>query len=110
MTQWQDLSVIENNDVVFNLNLAYNGVPFDFTNYTLSLVLKASPTATDASGITFTVGSGLTVVAAKLGKVNWSLLHANTGTPGQRWWRIDAVDGSSDRTTFIFGNFFVMAA
>ena len=110
MSQWQDLTVIENNDVVFTLNLAFNGKPFDATNYTLDLVLKASQTATDASGITFTSGAGLTVVNAKLGQVTWTLSHANTATPGQQWWRIDAVDGSSDRTTLMFGHLTVMAA
>lgn len=110
MTQWQDLSVIENNDVTFSLDLTYNGAAFNTGNYALSLVLKASETATDVSGTTFTVGSGLTIVNAALGQVTWTLPHANTAVPGQQWWRIDAVDGAGDRTTLMFGHLNVMAA
>lgn len=109
MSQWQDLSVEENNDITFSLALTFNGAAFDATNYTLSLVLKASPAATDGSGTTFTTGNGLTIVSAKLGEVTWTLPHANTGTPGQQWWRIDAVDTSNDRTTLMFGHLTVMA-
>lgn len=110
MSAWQNLNVIENNDVTFTLNLTYNGAAFNPTGYTLSLVLKASQTATDGSGITFTVGSGLTVVNAALGIVTWVLPHADTGTPSTQWWRIDAVDASSNRTTLIMGNLTVEAA
>lgn len=110
MTQWQDLTVIENNDVVFSLTLTFNNAPFNPTNYVLSLVLKPSETSADNTGVTFTVGSGLSIVNAALGQVNWTLPHANTGTPGQQWWRIDAVDASSNRTTLMFGHLTVMAA
>lgn len=110
MSMWHDLSVIENNDVTFNLSLQLNGAPFDVTSYTLSLVLKASASATDASGTTFAVGTGLTVVSAALGKVNWALPRTQTGTPGKKWWHIDAVDGSSNRTTIMLGNLTVVDA
>jgi predicted secreted protein len=109
VTAWQDLSVPENNDRTFTLDLTYNGAPFNPTNYTLSLVLKSSASSTDASGTTFTTSSGLTIVNAALGIVTWKLPHTNTGTPGAQWWRIDAVDGSSNRMTLMMGNLTVQA-
>jgi hypothetical protein len=109
MTAWQDLGVEQNNDVTFALTLTYNGAPFNPTGYTLSLVLKASETSTDVSGTTFTVGSGLTIINAALGQITWKLPHANTGTPGAQWWRLDAVDGSTNRTTLMMGNLAVQA-
>lgn len=110
MSQRQDLTVVENNDVVFTLNLTYNSAPFNLTGYTVDLVLKASETATDGSGITFTTGSGLTVTSTQFGQVQWTFPHADDATPGTQWWRIDAIDGSGDRTTFIMGNFTIQAA
>lgn len=109
MTQWQDLTVDQNNDVTFSLSLTFGQAPFDATGYTLSLILKPSETAADNTGTTFTVGNGLTVVSTKLGEVTWDLPHASTATPGQQWWRIDAVDGGGDRTTLMFGHLNVMA-
>ena len=110
MTAWQNLGVGENNDVTFTLHLTFGDAPFNPTGYTLSLVLKASASSTDASGTTFTTSNGLTVVNAALGQVTWALPHANTATPGAQWWRIDAVDGSGNRTTLIMGNLTVQAA
>lgn len=110
MSAWKDLSVVENNDVTFHLALTQNGAPFNPTNYTLTLYLKASPSVADNTGTTFTVGAGLTIINATLGQVDWALPHSQTGTPGGKWWRIDAVDGASNRTTLILGNLTVMAA
>lgn len=102
----QDLTVIQNNDETFSLALTYNGAVFVTTGFTLSVVVKASPTATDASGTTFTP----TIVNASLGQVTWKLPHANTGTAGTQWWRLDAVDGGGNRTTIVMGNLIIMAA
>jgi hypothetical protein len=110
VSMWHDLSVIEKNDVVFNLSLTLNGALFDYTNYTLTLVLKETQTSDDSAGTAFTVGSGLTVVSMPLGKVNWALPHTSTGTPGKEWWHIYAVDGSANRTDLMLGNLTVMAA
>lgn len=109
MSQWQNLSIDENNDVLFSIALTYQGQPFNFTGYTLSLVVKASSAVLDSSGITFTVSSGLTVVNASAGELTWAYPHADTGTAGTQWWHIDAVDGSGNRTTFIKGNLTVQA-
>lgn len=109
MSAWQDLAVEQNNDVTFTLDLTYNGAPFNPTGYTLTLYLKASETTPDGSAVTFTVGSGLTIVSAPLGHIQWALPHSNTGTAGNQWWRIDAVDGSTHRTTLMMGNLNVQA-
>lgn len=109
MSAWQNLSAEQNNDITFTLNLTYNGAPFSTTGYTLTVYLKATETTADGSAVTFTSGAGLTIVNAALGIVTWKLPHANTTTPGNQWWRIDAVDGSSNRTTLIIGTLTVRA-
>lgn len=109
VTAWQDLGAEQNNDVTFHLALTYNGAPFDPTGHTLNLILKPSETALDSAGTTFTASNGLTIVNAALGKVDWDLPHSSTGTPGQQWWRIDAIDGSSNRMTMMMGNLTVQA-
>lgn len=110
MSAWQNLSVVENNDVLFTLDLTDNGVPFDITAYTVSIVLKSAEAAADNTGTTFTTSNGLTVVSAKLGQVTWALPHTSTTTPGTQWWRCDVVDVSSNRTTVMMGNLVVQAA
>lgn len=107
---WHDLSVIQNDDVDFTFDLTVNGEVFDYTNYTLSLVLKASQKVADNTGTTFTVGSGLTATSPARGEVDWNLPHANTATAGTLWWRLDAVDASSNRTTLLLGTLYVQAA
>lgn len=109
MTAWQNLGVEQGNDVTLTLNLTYNGAPFVTTGYTLTVYLKATEQTADGSATTFTVGAGLTIVNANLGIVTWKLPHANTGTAGTQWWRIDAVDGSNNRTTLMVGNLVVQA-
>lgn len=109
MTQWQNLSVDQNNDTTFTISLTLGGSPFDLTNYTPTLYLKATESSDDGTATTFTVGAGLTIVSAPRGQLTWKLPHANTTTPGTQWWRIDAVDNSLNRTTFIGGNITVQA-
>lgn len=109
MTVWQDLEAPQNNDVTYPLTLTLNGSVFNPTGSTLTLFLKASQTALDSTATTFTVGAGLTIVNAALGTITWKAPHANTATPGQQWWRLDAVDASGNRTSLMMGNFIVQA-
>jgi hypothetical protein len=51
----------------------------------------------------------LSVDESALGQVTWALPHTSTGTPGTQWWRFDAVDVSSNRTTLMMGNLTVQA-
>lgn len=112
MSVWQDIYVVENNDILFTFNLTdSSGDPFTLTGYSASLVVKASPTALDNSGITFSTGNGgLTVASAILGKITWPLQHAHTGTVGTQWYRLDVIDGSSNVTTMMMGNLYTSAA
>ena len=110
MSQWQNLGVIENNDVLFSFNLTFNNSPLDVTNYVLSLVVKSSQAASDQSGTIYTVGSGLTVLNASLGQVSWRLPGSATGTPGQQWYRLDATGAIEGTITVMMGNLGVMAA
>lgn len=109
MTMWQDLWAEQNQDITFHFDLTLDDEPFNYTGFTLSLVLKPSQTSPDSAGVTFGVSSGLTVVNQVLGKLDWALPHAYTGTPGTQWWRLDAVDNSSFRTPLMMGNLTVQA-
>jgi hypothetical protein len=110
MSQWQDLGVIEGNDVTYTFDLTFGDDVLDLTGYTPKIVLKASAAAADNTGTTFTTSSGLSVVNAKRGKMTWILPHADSGTPGKQWWRLDVTDNSSNVATLMMGNLTVQAA
>lgn len=109
MSTWNDLSALVNNDPSYDFELIYNGAPFDYTNYTLKLYVKATRDTLDSTATVYTVGSGLAATNVKLGKVTWSPPHADLTTPGANWYHLDAIDGTGKDTTFFLGNFTIVA-
>lgn len=98
MTVRQDIAGVVNNDLQFTFSLIYNDLPLNLTGYTVSVVVKASQTASDGTGTTYTVGSGLTVLSALAGRVQLSIGHTSTGTAGTQWYRVDVSNGGAVNT------------
>ena len=103
-----NLSGYENNDSTFYLQVLYSEMPLSLSGYTPKLFVKASPTATDASGTTYTVGSGLTITNLSQGMITFVLPHTAATTAGTQWWRLDVVDSNSNVTTVMFGNLYIL--
>jgi hypothetical protein len=104
------LFAIQGNDTAYYLNVTLNGKPLNLTLYTIKAYQKASATSTDASGTTYLVGSGLTVLNAALGQLRLIIPHANVATPGTQWWRLDIIDANSAVYTVFYGPLTIKAA
>ncbi len=85
--------------------------PLNLTGYTLKFVLKASSTATDASGTTYAIGSGITVTNLAISSFTVLIPHTQTllQTPGTYWYRLDVIDGSLNVNSILNGNVYVLA-
>lgn len=100
--QWP-LLALQNNDSAFYFNITFNGNPLPLAPYTVKAYQKASSSASDASGITYTVGSGLTIINAPLGQVKLIIPHGNVTTAGIQWWHLDLIDASAGVYTVFYG-------
>ena len=102
-----DWGVIQSNQAVLSGQVSdVNGRPLPLTGLTLSFVLKASETATDASGSTFTP----TITSAARGEWSLTIPGSDFATAGTLWYRLDVVDGSSNHITAALGSVSVKAA
>lgn len=103
MSLYFPLTALVNNDTAYYFNITFNGKPLALTSYTIKAYQKASATATDASGVTYTVGAGITVINSPLGQVKLIIPHANVTTPGTQWWHLDLIDGAGGVYTCFYG-------
>lgn len=99
------LTVPQGNDVTVNLAVVQaDGVtPQPLGSFTLSMTVKASQYAPDASGTILRAGTGLTIVSAPGGTLTALMTAAMLAEPVQQWYRLDLVDGLGERTTAIDG-------
>ena len=109
MSVQQNLQAVAGNDLKYHVAITLNGEQLNLTPYTPLAVLKASATATDASGTTFTIGSGLTYTYETFGGFDWVIPHADTTPAGLMWYRID-IDNGSTLVTAMYGNLTLIAA
>jgi hypothetical protein len=105
-----DIQAIVNNDIYLYLALTYNGAALNLTGYTLKAVLKATRNTPDSEGITFAIGTGLTVTSTAGGLVTWDIPHADLPDASGLWYRVDVIDASAEVFTSLFGNFTVLPA
>jgi hypothetical protein len=101
---------IVNNDVYSNFAITYAGAPLNLTNYTVKVILKGTRNNTDASGVTFTAGTGITITNAAGGLFTLAVPHADLPLPNMMWYRVDLIDLTSEVFTPLYGNFQVLAA
>ena len=111
MSVQQNLTAVAGNDLKYHVQITLNGEQLDLTAYTPLAVLKASATATDASGTTYTIGSGLTYTYQTFGQFDWVIAHAQTTPSGVMWYRIDVDSGGgSTLVTALYGTMTLIAA
>lgn len=109
MTVRQDIAGVINNDLTFTVSLTYNKKPLDLTGYTVSVIVKPSQISTDAQGVTYTVGSGLTMISAVSGRFKLVIPRSATVSAGNQWFRVDISNGSSVSTAMV-GTLTLMSA
>ena len=109
MSIQQNLTAVAGNDLKYHVAITLNNAALDLTAYTPIAVLKASATTPDGSGITFTIGNGLTYTFETFGRFDWAIPHADTVPSGQMWYRID-IDNGSLITTAMYGTLTLTAA
>jgi len=109
MSIQQNLVAIAGNDLKYHVAITLDAAQLNLTLYTPLAVLKASATATDASGTTFTIGNGLTYTYEASGQFDWVIPHADTVPSGVMWYRID-IDNGSVLVTALYGTMTLIAA
>ena len=109
MSTNQALTALRGNDTTWQLQAFLNGMPLNLSGYTLKCYVKASSTATDASGTTYTAGSGITVVNSGQGIINFTVPATALTTPGTQWWHWDITDGSNNNSTVMYGPLTILA-
>lgn len=111
------LSVILGNDSSWNLQAFLNGSPVNLNGsaspapFTAKVVVKASQTATDGSGTTYTSGGAdLTIASGSQGLMTLVLPRSLWSAVGTQWYRCDLIDVNSNEYTILFGQITVLAA
>jgi len=111
MSTMINLSTLQGNDTKILLTVTQqplaNVIPVVLTGLTLKFVLKAAQTATDASGTSYMVGTGITVINAALGQLSVSLPASALSVAGAVWWRLDITAGGLVGTA-LFGNLAIL--
>ena len=99
------LTVPQRNDVNVALSVVQaDGVtPQNLAGFTLTMVVKASQYAPDASGITLGTGTGLTVASSSGGALTAMLSRAVLAQPCPLWYRLDLEDPMGNVSTAIEG-------
>lgn len=108
-----DLSGVAGFDQSFPFELSYAGGPLNLTGYTVTLILKATATAPDALGTTYTEAGALTITSATQGQFTWVLPGADTAlfsAPGSLWYRVDVTAGEGDPVPAMYGALWLAAA
>jgi hypothetical protein len=112
MAVTQNLTVVQNNLVELTVPVTYPIVPgwpaarpYNLTGLTVALVIKASDTASDGSGATY---SG-TILSAAEGLVTFTIPGTQNATAGTFWWRLDVIDNSGNHVTAVEGSWTVTA-
>lgn len=113
MSSMINLSVLRSNDTLINLAVTYqldtDWVPLPLSGITPIFILKATQTSADGTGITYAVGSGLTITSSRLGEMQVAIPGTALATPGVMWYRCDltSVNGTN---TALYGNIYILAA
>lgn len=110
MTTRADIAGVAGDDLAFSFALIYNGAPLNLGSYTPFVVVKASAKATDASGVTYAVSSGIQITKALRGKFTLSIPRASTGAAGTTWYRCFVTDPSGNVATAMLGSFTLASA
>jgi hypothetical protein len=102
----QNLYGLSGDDLLYDISLTYGGAALDLADVAgVSAILKPNATSADSDGMTYTTGSGLTVVSAPDGTLTWLIPAADY--PGLQWWRIIVLDDSNNVSTAVYGRLLI---
>lgn len=95
MTVRADIAGVVNNDLEFTFSLTYNDAPLNLTGYTPTVIVKASATAADNTGVTYGIGTGLSYISQAAGRFMLTIPRSATVTAGNFWYRVDVSNGTT---------------
>lgn len=103
-----NLTLGEFNDITLSVTITSSGSALDLTNYTVQMLLKTSAGVSDTDATTVTLSStgaspAITITDAVNGACTVAIPRADMDET-LTFYRIDAVDGSGDINTAIYGN------
>jgi hypothetical protein len=107
--QQVNLNFGEFNDISLNVAITSNGVALDLTGYTVNALLKTKAGIADSDPTTLTLSSAggspkITITNAAGGLCTVAIPHSDLQDQTHTFYRIDAVDPSSNINTAIYGN------
>jgi hypothetical protein len=99
------LSLSQGNDETLSglVLQADDGTPLDLTGVALEMLLKATPETPDEDAtVLSTTGGQIAIVSAAAGTYSVNVPDSALTEAGDRWYRVDAVAGTS-RKTIVYG-------
>jgi hypothetical protein len=104
-----NLSFAEFNDITLNVTITSNGSALNLTGYTVNMLMKPAAGVADNDGRVITLSSSggspaITITNASAGAATVAISHADLQNETLLFYRIDAVDGSGNINTAIYGN------
>jgi len=104
-----NLNFAEFNDITLNVTITSNGSALNLTGYTVNMLLKPLAGVIDSDGRVLTLSSAggspaIVITNAATGACTVSIPHSDLQDETHAFYRIDAVDGSGNINTAIFGN------
>lgn len=104
-----NLNFAEFNDITLNVTITSNGSALNLTGYTVNMLLKPLAGVLDSDGRVLTLSSAggspaITITNAATGACTVAIPHADLQDETHTFYRIDAVDGSGNINTAIYGN------
>jgi len=104
-----NLNFAEFNDITLNVTITSNGSALNLTGYTVNMLLKPLAGVLDSDGRVLTLSSAggspaITITNAGTGACTVAIPHSDLQDETHTFYRIDAVDGSGNINTAIYGN------
>lgn len=104
-----NLNFAEFNDITLNVTITSNGSALNLTGYTVNMLLKPLAGVLDSDGRVLTLSSSggspaITITNAATGACTVAIPHTDLQDETHTFYRIDAVDGSGNINTAIYGN------
>lgn len=103
-----NLNFAEFNDITLSVTITSNGVALDLTDYTVNMLLKPVAGIVDGDPSVLLLSSGgespaITVTDASAGECTVAIAKSNLQDSSLAFYRVDAVDGSGNINTAIYG-------
>ena len=94
MTVRRDIAGVVNNDLLVTFRLTLNDLTLNLAGYTVTAIVKPTASSADSAGVTYSVGSGITILASYAGVFQLAIPRASLTVTGASWYRVDVSNGA----------------